>query len=551
MPIRATHAEFTPSPEPDGRTMKITLCQCNPLVGDVCRAMRSSAAGLRRRPLRRDPISSSSRNFSCRAILPAIFSISDGSSAGKRSARECRRMFGVAGSPARSLWGVRCRTICPTESSSIMRRFSLMAAARFFFSPSRFFPPTMFSMRRVTSTRTRTAVYPFKGESLGHQHLRRRMEPRGVLDGPPVRARSGKRARAKGRDHPHQHRRIAVFTWIRKTCGLRSAAATPRASASLCLRQSGRRQRRAHFRRKQHGLRCFRRACAPCSLLCRSDDDRRYRSFGPDAPAARTSTPEKRCGTRSCSAIRRLHAQMRLHEGHPRPFRGHRFRALTAARRAGARGEHVSGVAMPSRYSSQGSVADARVLAEHLGIRFSVIPIEPMFTAFLSSRFRRSLPEPRPGLAEENLQARIRGTLDGLSNKFGILLLTTGNKSELAVGYCTLYGDMSGGLSVISDLPKGMVYKLARFINSEAGREIIPESTSPNRHRPNCGPIRPTRTRCRPTRYWTPCSKGSWRRISRSLNLSPRDSMRTRPSGYAKQLLKANTSGGRRLRASR
>jgi NAD+ synthase (glutamine-hydrolysing) len=152
--------------------------------------------------------------------------------------------------------------------------------------------------------------------------------------------------------------------------------------------------------------------------------------------------------------------------------------ALTCACAVHALGQdNVWGVAMPSRYSSEGSVIDAEKLAGNLGIKFSVIPISKVFTAFtetLSAEFAGT----GTGLAEENLQARVRGTLlMALSNKFGRLLLTTGNKSELAVGYCTLYGDMSGGLGVISDLPKDMVYKLSRFINTCAGRLIIPEST--------------------------------------------------------------------------
>jgi NAD+ synthase (glutamine-hydrolysing) len=152
--------------------------------------------------------------------------------------------------------------------------------------------------------------------------------------------------------------------------------------------------------------------------------------------------------------------------------------ALTAALAKQALGpENVWGVALPSRYSSQGSVADARTLAENLGIRFSVIPIEKPFNAFLET-LTQDFAGTGPGLAEENLQARIRGTiLMALSNKFNRLLLTTGNKSELAVGYCTLYGDMNGGLSVISDLPKNMVYRLATHINDASGRKIIPEST--------------------------------------------------------------------------
>ncbi|MFQ5806278.1 MAG: NAD+ synthase [Phycisphaerae bacterium] len=139
--------------------------------------------------------------------------------------------------------------------------------------------------------------------------------------------------------------------------------------------------------------------------------------------------------------------------------------------------DKVHGVTMPSRYSSEHSIKDAKVLAENLGIRFSIIEIEPMHAAFeqaLAPLFQGL----RPDVAEENIQARCRGVLlMALSNKFGSLLLTTGNKSEVAVGYCTLYGDMAGGLAVISDVPKTMVYELARYINARAGRELIPGNT--------------------------------------------------------------------------
>ncbi|MBU0616193.1 MAG: NAD(+) synthase, partial [Planctomycetes bacterium] len=139
--------------------------------------------------------------------------------------------------------------------------------------------------------------------------------------------------------------------------------------------------------------------------------------------------------------------------------------------------ENVHAVAMPSRYSSDHSVADARALAENLGVRFSIIEIEPMHAAF-ERGLRPHFSDCESGVAEENIQARSRGVLlMALSNKFGSLLLTTGNKSELAVGYCTLYGDMAGGLAVISDVPKTMVYELARHINERAGRELIPQST--------------------------------------------------------------------------
>jgi NAD+ synthase (glutamine-hydrolysing) len=145
--------------------------------------------------------------------------------------------------------------------------------------------------------------------------------------------------------------------------------------------------------------------------------------------------------------------------------------------------ENVVGVSMPSPYSSRGSVDDALALARNLGIKCLEIPITNAFVAFKAqfSEIFNGLPENE---TEENMQPRLRAmTLMALSNKFGHLLLTTGNKSELAVGYCTMYGDMAGGLAVISDVPKTMVYELARWINSDYAsrgdrrREIIPRST--------------------------------------------------------------------------
>ena len=137
--------------------------------------------------------------------------------------------------------------------------------------------------------------------------------------------------------------------------------------------------------------------------------------------------------------------------------------------------ENVRGVAMPSQYSSQGSLEDAETLAKTLNIQYDVVPIEPVFKS-LKTQLGGIFESLNEDTTEENMQARIRGNiLMSLSNKFGSLLLTTGNKSELAVGYCTLYGDMCGGLAVISDLPKTKVYSLAKWINRE--REIIPEST--------------------------------------------------------------------------
>jgi NAD+ synthase (glutamine-hydrolysing) len=152
--------------------------------------------------------------------------------------------------------------------------------------------------------------------------------------------------------------------------------------------------------------------------------------------------------------------------------------ALTAAIAVEALGhEKVHGVAMPSRYSSGHSVSDAELLAENLGIDFDIIHIEPAHVAF-ESMLSKSFKELEENVTEENIQARIRGNiLMALSNKFGWLVLTTGNKSELAVGYCTLYGDMCGGLAVISDVPKTMVYELCRYINDKKQKEIIPVNT--------------------------------------------------------------------------
>src|SRR6266852_1588434 len=137
---------------------------------------------------------------------------------------------------------------------------------------------------------------------------------------------------------------------------------------------------------------------------------------------------------------------------------------------------------MPSPDSSRGSIDDARVLAPNLGIKYLEIPIMNAFAAF-KAQFEQIFAGRPEDTTEENMQPRLRAmTLMALSNKFGHLLLTTGNKSELAVGYCTIYGDMAGGLAVISDVPKTMVYELARWINSDyqsrsgRKRDLIPRS---------------------------------------------------------------------------
>ena len=132
---------------------------------------------------------------------------------------------------------------------------------------------------------------------------------------------------------------------------------------------------------------------------------------------------------------------------------------------------------MPSRYSSEGSRTDAAELARNLGIEMLTIPIEPAFASYLDMT-AQAFAGRAPDLTEENLQSRVRGTtLMALSNKFGWMVLTTGNKSELAVGYFTLYGDSVGGYAVIKDLFKTDVYALAKRINERAGREVIPRET--------------------------------------------------------------------------
>ncbi|MCA9642847.1 MAG: NAD+ synthase, partial [Myxococcales bacterium] len=158
--------------------------------------------------------------------------------------------------------------------------------------------------------------------------------------------------------------------------------------------------------------------------------------------------------------------------------------ALTAVIAADALGsKNVIGVAMPTRYSSEGSVSDARQLAQNLGIEFHLVDIDPIFASYIDQLQPEldGLAAPSPkDVTLENIQARIRGaTVMAFSNRSGALVLTTGNKSEVAVGYCTLYGDMVGGLAVINDVPKTLVYRLSRYVNRSSERIPLASITKP------------------------------------------------------------------------
>lgn len=161
--------------------------------------------------------------------------------------------------------------------------------------------------------------------------------------------------------------------------------------------------------------------------------------------------------------------------------------AVLAAKALGA--ENVMGISMPSQYTANESIEDARTLAENLGIQFVITPITPMFEAYKMS-LKPIFNKHQEDVTEENIQARIRGNiLMAASNKLGHITLSTGNKSEIAVGYCTLYGDMAGGLAVISDIPKTKVYALARWMNKD--QEIIPQRVLT---RPPTAELKPNQT---------------------------------------------------------
>jgi NAD+ synthase/NAD+ synthase (glutamine-hydrolysing) len=166
---------------------------------------------------------------------------------------------------------------------------------------------------------------------------------------------------------------------------------------------------------------------------------------------------------------------VRLQPGADRIERRDRFDAGAAGAVDAVGAENVTGVAMPGPHSSDHSLADARELAANLGVRFEVAPINNAYQSMVGS-LAHIFQGAAPDVTEENIQARLRGvTLMALSNKWKALVLTTGNKSEVAVGYCTLYGDMAGGLAVISDVPKTMVYQLCRLVNRRKGK-VIPEN---------------------------------------------------------------------------
>jgi NAD+ synthetase len=161
--------------------------------------------------------------------------------------------------------------------------------------------------------------------------------------------------------------------------------------------------------------------------------------------------------------------------------------AVIAANAVGA--ENVFGVSLPARYSSAGSLTDAEKLARNLGLRYEVLPIEAVFKS-VEAQLQTVFAGTQPDATEENIQSRLRGmTLMALSNKFGGLVLTTGNKSEMAVGYCTLYGDMDGALAPIADVLKTDVYKISRWVNRD--REIIPASSLA---KPPSAELRPNQT---------------------------------------------------------
>ena len=204
---------------------------------------------------------------------------------------------------------------------------------------------------------------------------------------------------------------------------------------------------------------------------------------------------------------------------------------------------------MPSRYSSEGTRDDAREVSENLGVDFREIPIEGVVGAFADA-LAPSFAGREPDLTEENLQARARGTLlMALSNKFGWLVVSTGNKSELAVGYATLYGDMVGGFALLKDVYKTDVFRLSRHLNERARAGADPgHDDRAAADAPSSAPSSATTSRCRPTTCSTPC----WRRTSsstaRARSCWPSSTPR-RWSACSRSSTAPSTSGARRPRA--
>ena len=309
-----------------------------------------------------------------------------------------------------------------------------------------------------------------------------------------------------------------------------AATASPFGDAAR-VRQPGRRQRRAGLRRQQRRLR-RRRQCRRAGHGFRGRPGRRRSSTWTGAPCAPARRSRPRCPTNdrrlagAGARPARLRAQVWLPQRRARPVRRHRLGARRRASPSRAFGPE-------QRRRRRDAVAGIRPRAfdrrragprASLGIDFHVVPIEPTSTTYLEHwrRAGRFAPGRAPDVAaaaadltEQNLQARVRGAmLMAFSNRHNHLLLTTGNKSEVAVGYCTLYGDMCGGLAVISDVPKTTGVRAVARREPPTGRERHPASSCTSRRRPSCARTRPIRTRCRPTTCSTRSSTRTWSKTS-------------------------------------
>ena len=231
--------------------------------------------------------------------------------------------------------------------------------------------------------------------------------------------------------------------------------------------------------------------------------------------------------------------------------------ALVAAMSVDALGpERVHCVMLPYRYTSNESLSDAADCAKALGVRYDIVPIAAGGRGLPGQVLDKMFAGRAADVTEENMQSRVRGTaLMAISNKFGGMVVTTGNKSEMSVGYATLYGDMNGGFNPIKDLYKMEVYRLARWRNAHVpkggkgpGGVVIPENIITGRRRRSCARTRPTRTRCRPTRCWT-TSWPAWSSARCRSPTSSRAGTRRRPSRRSSGCSTSpSTSAGRRRR---